>query len=393
MINQETSTNLYLQKFPFYHAFAYASEVWSIFEPLLKIADMVFIYGQKNSGKSTIGYQLALNTITNKQNLIFARLQDKEMLAAAGDIVAYFQNKGFKYEKVRGYGQTYYLNGDIKNPTLKFIGMGSYQQNRSSINENTGLIFFDEINASQFPSNFTDTFLNMLSTMGRDKHFKLFGAGNNETAQNNPILQMTQIQLDWSYTGLQVALRVIQGAVVLVIQLGGDIFDPSKRPLNLSARLGSNIEEYADKFLHGINTDITAVNVLNIPEFIKLKRPLLLLAADQKCYAFWSSEINDPINEVHIKNAIYILEVRGVKKVEAYKSVPFYAVDEFANMTYPKAVLIDKDQVTRILQPFYIKLKNRQVFFKDFDTQQEVYKIYSYAHLLQGELISRLKVL
>ena len=107
------------------------------------------------------------------------------------------QELGINLQKIRGNGSSlYFVDGDIHKPYVRFVSMGDYQMTRSTVNENTGLIFFDEINTTTFKPDFIDNLINTISTLARDNQVKFYGCGNNETAQNNPILSMLQVALD-----------------------------------------------------------------------------------------------------------------------------------------------------------------------------------------------------
>ena len=198
MLNANINTNLKVFKFDYHEKFAYVSEIWDQLKDVILNSDIIFLYGKKNAGKSTIGYNLMYDCITKGKNAVYGRLQMKEKDNALGDIIRVFRNTyNINLMKVRGMGSSVlYVDGDIKKPYVRFVSMGDYQQTRSTVNENTGLIFFDEINANKFDANFIDNLINTISTLARDNHIKFYGCGNNETAQNNPIFSMLQITLD-----------------------------------------------------------------------------------------------------------------------------------------------------------------------------------------------------
>lgn len=392
MLNNKQSYPLQWFEFVFDRHFIYTSEIYNLFKPIIDKADMIFFYSQKNSGKSVVGYNLMQQTIDKKENVIYGRLQAKEKDNAIGDIIADLALKGYDFQKIRGYGNTYYLNKDLASPTIKFVSMGDYQSMRSSINNNTGLIFFDEINTTLFPPNFLTNFLNSLSTMGRDKPIKFYGAGNNETAQNNPLLQLCQIALKWDSTYLQLAFRIVNGAIILVFQCGGSIFDTEKRPLNLSARLGMNLKEYNDKFLKGVNTDISAQQVLNVPEFITYNKHQFKFGIKDKCYLVSSIFVNDIINTPNqtIKG-FYIEELSNQEEINKYH-IPFYAFDLMSFNLYTKAKLMERNDVGTFMKPYAMAFKRKILWFKSFDTQQEILTHWAILTLLDG-VVSNLEAI
>ena len=372
MLDPSVNSNLQLFKLNYQKRFSYVSEIWDLLKDVIKQSDIIFLYGQKNSGKSTIGYNLMSDTLKQGKNVVYGRLQMKEKDNALADIVRVMQLvHGINLQKIKGMGSSlYFVDGDIKKPYIRFVSMGDYQMTRSTVNENTGLIFFDEINTTTFKPDFIDNLINTISTLARDNEIKFYGCGNNETAQNNPILSMLQVALDWSYRGLQVANRIINGANCTVIQCGGDIFN-DKRPVTLAQRLGANNEQYANKYLYVVNLDVKNILILNFPEFIKDKQSLLIICTIDGSFLFSTCKIADKINN-NYTNGWY---VEPVYEPEKY-NIPIYALDEYGNMYYKNAVLLDDDQASNMLKKFYFGVKSNKVYFKDFDTQDIIFRLF-----------------
>ena len=380
MLDHNINTNLNVMKLDYKNRFAYVSEIWDLIPDVIRNSDIIFLYGKKNAGKSTIGYNLIAECLNSGKNAVYGRLQMKEKDNALGDIIRVMKLKyNIELSKVRGFGSSIlYVDGDIKKPYIRFVSMGDYQMTRSTVNENTGLIFFDEINANKFDNNFIDNLINTISTLARDNQIKFYGCGNNETAQNNPIFSMLQIALDWSYKGLQIANRIINGANCTVIQCGGDIFNQN-RPITLSERLGSNIDEYANKYLYGINLDSKSKFILNVPEFITHKIPQLIIGDNQYTYLFSKCQIKDTVNNNFVNNGWYVERVINPSSYD----VPKYAVDYASNLYYKTFTLLDDPSQENLLKQFYFATKNNTLYFKDFDTKDCIFKLFSFYHLEQ----------
>ena len=372
MLDPSVNSKLHLFKLNYKERFSYVSEIWDLLKDVIITSDIIFLYGQKNSGKSTIGYNLMSETLKQGKNVVYGRLQMKEKDNALADIVRVMQLvHGINLQKIRGAGNSlYFVDGDLKKPYVRFVSMGDYQMSRSTVNENTGLIFFDEINTTTFKPDFIDNLINIISTLARDNVCKFYGCGNNETAQNNPILSMLQVALDWSYRGLQVANRIIHGANCTVIQCGGDIFNKT-RPFTLAQRLGANNEQYANKFLYGINLDVKNRLILNVPEFIKNKVPKVIYANLDGCYLFSTCTINDEINNNYV-NGWYIEKIFDIDKY----NIPKYAVDDYSNMYYKNCIKLDDEQISNHFRKFYFGVKRNLVYFKDFETQEVIFKLF-----------------
>lgn len=372
MLDENINSKLQLFKLNYKERFSYVSEIWDLLKDVITQSDIIFLYGQKNSGKSTIGYNLMSETLIQGKNVVYGRLQMKEKDNALADIVRVMQLvHGINLQKIRGNGSSlYFVDGDIHKPYVRFVSMGDYQMTRSTVNENTGLIFFDEINTTTFKPDFIDNLINTISTLARDNQVKFYGCGNNETAQNNPILSMLQVALDWSYRGLQIANRIIHGANCTVIQCGGDIFNKN-RPVTLAQRLGTNNLEYANKFLYGINLDVKNRLILNVPEFIKNKIPKVIYCNLDGCYLFSTCLIDDEINNNKV-NGWY---VENITNIDDYK-IPKYAVDDYANMYYKQCIKLDDEQITNQFRKFYFGVKRNLVYFKDFETQEVIFKLF-----------------
>ena len=372
MLDEKINSKLQLFKLNYKERFSYVSEIWDLLKDVITQSDIIFLYGQKNSGKSTIGYNLMSETLKQGKNVVYGRLQMKEKDNALADIVRVMQLvHGINLQKIRGNGSSlYFVDGDIHKPYVRFVSMGDYQMTRSTVNENTGLIFFDEINTTTFKPDFIDNLINTISTLARDNQVKFYGCGNNETAQNNPILSMLQVALDWSYRGLQIANRIIHGANCTIIQCGGDIFNKN-RPVTLAQRLGANNLEYANKFLYGINLDVKNRLILNVPEFIKNKIPKVIYCNLDGCYLFSTCLIDDEINNNKV-NGWY---VENITNIDDYK-IPKYAVDDYANMYYKQCIKLDDEQIANQFRKFYFGVKRNLVYFKDFETQEVIFKLF-----------------
>ena len=372
MLDPSVNSELSLFKLNYKKRFAYVSEIWDLLQDTIKNSDIIFLYGQKNSGKSTIGYNLMSDCLKSGKNVVYGRLQMKEKDNALADIVRVMDLKhGIHLAKIKGMGSSlYFVDGDMTKPYIRFVSMGDYQMTRSTVNENTGLIFFDEINTTTFKPDFIDNLINTISTLARDNQIKFYGCGNNETAQNNPIFSMLQVALDWSYKGLQIANRIIHGAVATVIQCGGDIFNDS-RPVTLAQRLGANNEQYANKYLYGINLDVKNKLILNVPEFIQQKIPTLIYCTLDGAFLFSTCNIMDKINN----NYTHGWYVEQIFNLDDYK-IPKYAIDDYANMYYTNTVKLDDEQVANHFRKFYYGVKANKVYFKDFDTQEVIFKLF-----------------
>ena len=55
MLPSTYNTKLNLFRYDYKQRFTYASDIWDLLKDVIKASDILFLYGQKNSGKSTIG--------------------------------------------------------------------------------------------------------------------------------------------------------------------------------------------------------------------------------------------------------------------------------------------------------------------------------------------------
>lgn len=346
----------------------YASDLYDLIPYVFENSDFLLVYSAKDTGKSTIGYNRIHYNITHGLDVIYGRLQMKEKQSAKGDILVHLRNKyNLDFQQVRSAGtDNVYLNGDTKSRRIKFISMGDYQSVRSSINDNTGLLMFDEINAYQFPPDFLENFINGVSTVTRgSQNAKFYGCGNNETAQNNPMLSIVKLALNWKYEYLQIAFRIVQGLVITVIQIGGCCFN-DKRPRTLAQRLGSLSPSYAKKFLLGVNDDPLNDFIVSVPEFIHLKDIVFQFVANNVVYKIYKADINDFINEDYKQDIYYVMQE------QQDPHYPLYSLDHLGDESFGSSILLDDNAIYDIFTAIYYKTKDSQLFFESFETRDEI---------------------
>ena len=224
--NEEYNFNL-LKAIP-KKKYNYVFDFYKEYEKLLNKFNIIALFAKKDTGKSWIGYLLIKYIIQNKLgNIIYGRLQELEKKNAKIELFKVFEMLGLNPYFDKSYGKDYICFPDTEF-TVRLVNISSYQSIRGAIGEDIAFIWFDEINAYNFPANFDGSFINILSTLGRKNNFKVLLTGNNETAINNPVLNALQLKFNWSYNGLQLATRSIRGVNIIGIQLGYEAFNEQK---------------------------------------------------------------------------------------------------------------------------------------------------------------------
>ena len=166
-----------------------------------------------------------------------------------------------------------YINFEGCEYTCRLVNISSYQSLRGAIGDKVGFMWFDEINAYNFPANFEDDFINIISTLGRGNNFKLFLSGNNETATNNPVLNALQIKFNWNYDGIQLASREIDGVKILGIQLGANAF--TNTHTSLAERLAKSNPLVYNTFYLGLSNTNECNKIVNLKEDYKIAKPIM----------------------------------------------------------------------------------------------------------------------
>ena len=54
-----------------------------------------------------------------------------------------------------------------------------------------------------------------------------------------------------------------------------------------------------------------------------------------------------------------------------------FALDDGANMFFKELVKLDDDQISNQFKKFYYAVKNNKLYFKDFETQDLIFKLFA----------------
>ena len=348
----------------------YVMDFWKEYEKLLNQFSIVALYAKKDTGKSWIGYLMIKAVIEKKLgNVIYGRIQELEKKNAKAELFKVFEMLQMKPYYNKAYGKDY-ICFENSPYTVRLVNISSYQSLRGAIGENIALIWFDEINAYNFPVSFEGNFINIISTLGRKNNFKLLLSGNNETAINNPILSALQLKFNWNYCGVQIATRNIQGLNIAAIQLGYEAFNP-KTTISKAELLAQNNPAIYNTFYLGLSNTNDCNKILNIKEDYKEVKPLFLVASDSSIFLFSEGEVDDKENGVKNKKAILVkqLPYNYDKIIQQYK-VKLYTFDAQADLRFKNAIILDKDDIFNFVEPLNVALKNGNLFFCDFKSNE-----------------------
>ena len=195
-------------------------------------------------------------------------------------------------------------------------------------------------------------------------------SGNNETAINNPILSALQLKFNWNYCGVQIATRNIQGLNIAAIQLGYEAFN-KKTTISKAELLAQNNPAIYNTFYLGLSNTNDCNKILNIKEDYKELKPLFLVASNSSIFLFSEGEVKDDENNIHNKKAILVkqLPYNYDKIMKEYK-VKLYTFDAQADLRFKNAIILDKDDIFNFVEPLNVALKNGNLFFCDFKSNE-----------------------
>lgn len=389
------STEFTLQQWIPKKKYAYVSDFFDEYKDFIDDFDVVILYSKKGKGKSEVGYRMCEKIIEDMSgNIVYGRLQMLEKQNAYHELFKTFLTRGWEPQKLKGFSGRDYI-GFNNVPLLRLINISSYQSVRGAVAEGfyiykdgaewksitprdenfknvnarqltPKLIWFDEINALNFPPNFEVQFLQMLDTIGRGHKYKLFCSGNNETAINNPILSIFQLKFNWDFSGIQLAYRIVHGVKVLGIQLGIDAFDEEKNPMTIAERLAIGTAMYETYFV-GISNLNGQQNIINLKEDYEVKNTIMYWAEEDRVYRISYAKINDKINNISVNNGIIIEAVSNTFENVYEHDVPFYTVSKISNDLFKDVIWLDKELGESIITDLAEWMKKRKLFFTTFD--------------------------
>ena len=366
----------------------YVLNFWKDYEKMLKDFNVVALYAKKDTGKSWIGYLMIKSVIQqNKGNVIYGRIQELEKKNAKSELFKVFEDLEMKPYYNKAYGKDYicFENCDY---TVRLVNISSYQSLRGAIGEDIALIWFDEINAYSFKSNFDGNFINIISTLGRKNDFKLLLSGNNETATNNPILSALQLKFNWDYTGAQIAMRNIDGINIAAIQLGYQAFN-DKTTTSLAEKLAQNNPAIYNTFYLGISNTNDCNKIINLKEDYKEIKPLFMIASNASIFLFSKGEVKDDENNIHNKDCILVRELpfNYDKIINKYNGIKLYTFDPQADLRFKNAIILEKQDAFNFIEPLNQALKNQRLYFCDFKSNETFleYIMPRYHYLLNPE--------
>ena len=136
------------------------------YEKYLNKINIMALFAKKDTGKSWIGYLMIKAVIEQKLgNVIYGRLQELEKKNAKVELFKVFEMLGMNPYFDKSYGKDYICFPNTSF-TVRLVNISSYQSIRGAIGEDVALIWFDEINAYNFPANFDGSFINILRPIG-----------------------------------------------------------------------------------------------------------------------------------------------------------------------------------------------------------------------------------
>lgn len=348
----------------------YVLDFWKEYEKVLNNFSIIALYAKKDTGKSWVGY-LMIKAVIEKQlgNVIYGRIQELEKKNAKTELFKVFEMLEMKPYYDKNYGKDY-ICFENSPYTVRLVNISSYQSLRGAIGENIALIWFDEINAYNFPPAFEGNFINIISTLGRKNNFKLLLSGNNETAINNPILAALQLKFNWDYCGCQIATRNIQGLNIAAIQLGYLAFN-EKTTTSKAELLAQNNPAIYNTFYLGLSNTNDCNKILNIKEDYHETKPLFMVASNSSIFLFSEGEVKDMENNITNKKAILVKELpyNYNKIIKEYK-VKLYTFDAQADLRFKNAIILEKDDIFNFVEPLNVAIKQGNLFFCDFNSNK-----------------------
>lgn len=373
-----------LNKFLPKKKYEFVYDFYKDYEKLFNGINVIALFAKKDTGKSWIGYLMMKAVIEKKLgNIIYGRLQELEKKNAKTELFKVFEMLGLNPYFDKKYGKDYicFPNSEF---TVRLVNISSYQSIRGAIGEDVALIWFDEINAYNFPANFDGSFINILSTLGRKNNFKVLLTGNNETATNNPVLNALQLKFNWSYTGIQIASRSIRGINVVGIQLGHQAF--KEQELSLAESLAINNPAVYNTFYLGLSNTNDCNKIINLKEDYKEKDPLFMVAVNSQIFLFTKGEVCDTENNINNHQAILVKELplNYDYIVNKYDKIKMYTMDASSDLRFKKAIILQDEQLFSFFEPLNNQLKNGNLYFCDFNSNdvflEEVLPTYHWIH-------------
>lgn len=345
----------------------YVLDFFNDYEKLINSFNVVILFSKKDMGKSFVGYLWARDFFRqNLGNMIYGRLQELEKKNAKNELFRVYTLLNMAPFFDRKLGKDY-INFEGSDYTCRLVNLSSYQSLRGAIGDHVGFMWFDEINAYNFPPNFEADFINIISTLGRGNNFKLFMSGNNETATNNPVLNALQLKFNWNYNGVQLATREVNGVKILGIQLGAAAF--SSTHVSLAEKLAQFNEAVYNTFYLGLSNTNNCNKIVNLKEDYKIKKCLFYWAEMENIYSFNDGEVADEENGLVNRKCIIVkTEPYNYESDKINKVLPMYTTSSISNLRFKNAVYLDIVTAGNIMLPFYMKLKNNQLYFVDFDS-------------------------
>ena len=346
--------------------YCYVSDFFKENLKLINSFNVVILFSKKNMGKSTVGYLWMEDYFKKKMgNMIYGRLQEIEKKTARSQMFYECDKLGLNPYFKKGMGTDYIFFQD--NPySLRLVNLSSYQGLRGAIGDDTNFIWFDEINAYNFPQHFEDSFINIISTLGRNNNFKLFMSGNNETGQNNPVLASLQLKFNWNYDGIQLAMREVNGVKILGIQMGAKAFKEDTKNTPLAETLAKFNPSVYNTFYLGKSNTNASLKIINLWEDYEIIKPLFYWARADEIYSFNKANIHDDENNINTKDG-YIVKKEACN-YEELLNIPIYTSDSSSDLLFGRSLHLNLDQCADMMEPFYQALKNNKLFFGDFDS-------------------------
>ena len=345
----------------------YVLDFFHDYEDLINSYNVVILFSKKDMGKSFVGYLWAREFFKlNLGNMIYGRLQELEKKNAKNELFRVFTLLNMAPFFDRKLGKDY-INFENSDYTCRLVNLSSYQSLRGAIGDHVGFMWFDEINAYNFPPNFEADFINIISTLGRGNNFKLFMSGNNETATNNPVLNALQLKFNWNYNGVQLATREVNGVKILGIQLGADAFN--KTHVSLAEKLAQFNEQVYNTFYLGLSNTNACNKIVNLREDYKIKKTLFYWAELENIYSFNEGEVKDDENGLVNRKCIIVkTEPWNYESNKINKQLPMYTTSSTSNLRFKSSIYLDLPTAGNLILPYYMKLKNNQLYFVDFDS-------------------------
>ena len=345
----------------------YVLDFFHDYEDLINSNNVVILFSKKDMGKSFIGYLWAREFFKqNIGNMIYGRLQELEKKNAKNELFRVFTLLNMTPFFDRKLGKDY-INFENSDYTCRLVNLSSYQSLRGAIGDHVGFMWFDEINAYNFPPNFEADFINIISTLGRGNNFKLFMSGNNETATNNPVLNALQLKFNWNYNGVQLATREVNGVKILGVQLGADAFN--KTHVSLAEKLAQFNEQVYNTFYLGLSNTNACNKIVNLREDYKIKKTLFYWAELENIYSFNEGEVKDDENGLVNRKCIIVkTEPWNYESNKINKQLPMYTTSSTSNLRFKSSIYLDLPTAGNLILPYYMKLKNNQLYFVDFDS-------------------------